>query len=285
MNLQVPAHSSLTLRAAEAIRRHLGYKFPPLGSVAYQCFFKLLPREIDIELLPSIRAHLNTDDGTQRATYWQGTRFEKPTPEVLKTWASRPEAIFFDIGSNYGWFSFYLASELPDLRVHAFEPNPATFNLLQEIASRNQLSRLRPWHLGLGDHETTSHLRIGIEDSGHSTFGPHPTLSEKDAVEISIKSFDAWRQEAGLELPSAPCWVAKIDVEGFEYRVINGMQEALTARAFYGLAVEVNRDTLEFCGSNSKELIALLERFGYVEYTPGFSGAHRQMNKFFVPRT
>jgi hypothetical protein len=123
-------------------------------------------------------------------------------------------------------------------------------------------------------------LRIGISDSGHSTFGPHPEFSNQQTLEIPIKPFDLWRKDAGLELPATPSWVAKIDVEGFECRVISGMSEALAAHAFRGLAIEVNPYTLAFCGDNEEKLLSMLEGFGYVESSP----QPGEMNKFFVPR-
>ncbi|MGH8048815.1 MAG: FkbM family methyltransferase, partial [Chthoniobacterales bacterium] len=242
-----------------------------------------LPRSIDVELLPGIRAQLDTHDATQRGTYWQGSRFEHPTAGVLKDWSAQPGAVFFDMGSNYGWFSFFLASELPGLPIYPFEPNPPTFDRLRTIVERNALRNIHPCNFGLGDRAMTSRLRIGVEDSGHSTFGPHPGLSEQNSVEVAVRPFDEWRRESGMALPVSSAWVAKIDVEGFECRVIAGMREALEARAFRGLAIEVNPYTLEFCGDSQEKLSGLLKDLGYVEREPAFPGQHLQMNKFFVP--
>jgi FkbM family methyltransferase len=276
-----PENSPASVRLADGLRRKLGYSFPKLGPLAYRAFFAMLPAEIDVELLPGIRVRLDTMDGTQRATYWQGPRFEHPTGSILQKWANEPNSVFFDIGSNYGWFSFYLASELPHLPIHSFEPNPSTFNHLKETVDRNALRNIHPCNLGLGDRIMSSRLRIGTEDSGHSTFGAHPELAEKDSVEISIQPFDAWRQEAGLKLPTSPSWVAKIDVEGFECRVVDGMSEALQARAFRGLVIEALPSTLAFCGATVEGLVDRMTAFGYVEFKPPLT--EEQANKFFVP--
>jgi FkbM family methyltransferase len=149
---------------------------------------------------------------------------------------------------------------------------------------RNGLQNIHPNNCALGDEVMTSRLRIGIEDSGHSSLGPHPELSADDAIEIPVLPFDMWRRQAGLELPTSPSWVAKIDVEGYECHVIGGMREALAARAFRGLAVEVNSFALEFCGASAAKLISLLESMGYVERPVELPGERSTMNKFFVPR-
>jgi FkbM family methyltransferase len=270
----------LRVRVIDAVRRKFGYKFPPLGPFFYRSAPALLPRHIDVELLHGVRAKLDLKDGAHHATYWQGTRYEYPTPQILSEWAATPGAVFFDIGSNYGWFSFFLASEFPHLTIHSFEPNPPTFAMLKGIAERNNLRKIHAWNLGLGDENTSAQLNFDGVDSGHSSFGADPTLGQKTTIEIPIETFDGWRKRAGLELPASPSWLAKIDVEGFEPRVVRGMQEALSARAFRGLAVEFLADTLEHCNSSAGELLELITRHGYVEKKVARS---RGANRFFVP--
>ena len=255
------------LALAEFLRRRLGYRFPPLGGAAFRAAFRLLPPVAGVELLPGVRAELNFADATMRATYWQGSRFEHPTPAVLLQWARSGATHFFDIGSNYGWFSYWLASQSPALDVHAFEPNPRTFARIEAILAANSaaLGRMRAWNLGLSDEAGRLVLHPGHEDSGHSTFGAHPDLigSGGDIAEVEVQTFDQWRRIVGLELPPVPRWLAKLDVEGFEAKVLRGMAEALAARAFAGLVVEMNEFTLGFCGSSPAEVMSLLSSHGY----------------------
>ena len=63
----------------------------------------------------------------QATTYWFGTRYEAPTPHILRRWGKDAQ-LFFDIGANYGFFSFFMHGVRPDLPIHAFEPNPKTFS-------------------------------------------------------------------------------------------------------------------------------------------------------------
>jgi hypothetical protein len=85
--------------------------------------------------------------------------------------------------------------------------------------------------------------------------------------------------ENGISPPERPSWIAKIDVEGFETRVVRGMANSLRAQAFAGLVIEINEFTLSFCGSSSNELREVIQALGYREeiIAPG-SG-----NSFFVP--
>ncbi len=267
------------LALLESIRRACGYRLPPLGGLAFRTAFQILPKRANVELVPGIRADLDFRDETMRATYWQGGRFEQPTAQVLNDWALAGATRFFDVGSNYGFFSYWLLSRAPQVEVHAFEPHPKTFAVIESIKDVNSLVRLHPLNIGLGDQRGRLSLHPGISDSGHSTFGAHPDLGGHSLGEIEVLPFDEWRREAGLSLPKQPQWIAKIDVEGFETRVLRGMAEALQAKAFAGLVIEVNNFTLRFCGSSPAEVRGIMSDFGYIALPIGASSG----NEFFVP--
>jgi len=151
---------------------------------------------------------------------------------------------------------------------------------VEEIRLANRLERLRVWNLGLSDTPGRLELHAGVTDSGHSTFGAHPELTGPAIAEVEVLPFADWLGRAGLPLPAQPSWIAKIDVEGFETRVLRGLLPALRARAFLGLVVESNAYTLEFCGSSLDEMRGILHEGGYrarpVE-------GNRSGNEFFVP--
>src|SRR5262249_27601524 len=150
-------------------------------------------------------------DGTQRATYWQGERCEHPTARVLHDWARAGATAFFDIGANYGFYSFMMTARHPALDVFAFEPNPRTFAHLHTIVTENRLTRVHAINSALGDTVARLPLHPGEADSGHSTLLPHPELTGA-AYDVEVQPFDDWRRARGLALPDKPAWIAKIDV-------------------------------------------------------------------------
>ena len=270
----------------ESFRRNFGYQFPAMGILAFRSFFRLMPDIVETELLPDIKARLDLRDLTARTTYWQGKRFEHPTPAILSEWGQSAD-LFFDIGSNYGFFSYWLYTSCPKLSIHSFEPNPLTFGRLQDIVTNNKLKRIQPHHLALSDANGEFMLTPGKVDSGHSTLGINPELEGQKGVPVQVHTFDAWRRSANIALPLKPSWIVKMDVEGFELKVLTGMQEALRAKAFLGLAVEINDYTLGFCGTSAKEVHALLRDHGYrpLNDTPDSARwpLHKTANAFFVP--
>lgn len=262
-----------------------GNKFPPLGRGIFEAFFRLLPNPCALELFPGIRADLNLADDTQKSTYWQGDRFEWPTCPILKRFCQPPVRRFFDIGSNYGFFSYYLLTECPHLDIAAFEPNPKTFFQLQEIKRRNHLAKLSLHAIGLSDVKTEKHLFQGNKDSGHSTFFRHPELHQKTPGTIPLRRFDDWLETEQIHPPSSPEWVAKIDVEGSECGVLRGMESLLGKRVFALVVIELNEFTLGLAGDSVDKVRKLLAVHGYRELDPRqFGYGHpRTANGFFVP--
>ena len=267
---------ALMLRLIETFRRLGGYKFPRLGRSAFNACFALLPREGVVEICRGIRTSVDFSDTIVQGTYWGGSRFEAPTGPWLEERARESGAThFFDLGSNFGYFTWHLLSQFPELIGHAFEPNPALFAKLQDTRQRNALTRFHPWNLGLSDAPGRLELRhTGDDNSGSATFGPAEGSNSRVLAEVPVVTFDAWREEQKIELPSRPLWLAKIDVEGFEARLLRGMTETLRARPFAGLAIEQHEENLVRCGSSVAEVESLLASAGYRQAQTAFPNAY-----------
>jgi len=57
--------------------------------------------------------------------------------------------------------------------------------------------------------------------------------------------------------------VAKIDVEGFELKVLKGMSKSLSNQSFKGLIVEINPFTLSLTGVEGEDVFNLMHKYGY----------------------
>ena len=286
--------SRVALKAArpwfDVLREFLGYKFPRLGPFFFRCFYAAVRKHrCVVELVPGIFVEMNFDDLTHKGTYWQGKRFEYPTAEVLCEWAGDPRCkVFFDIGANYGFFSYLVRSQFP-LQVHAFDPNPVNYGQLLTAQSQNGLVDFYPHHLGLSDKEGVLSLHHGVVDQGHSTFLVNPCLGNSPVSDCRVVRFDDWisRQTELFPLPDGPRWIVKIDVEGYELKVLRGMEISLRSRRFLGLVVELNSYTLSLAGTSPGEVCRFLAGCGYKAYQETREGRrwplHRAPNGFFVP--
>lgn len=134
------------------------------------------------------------------------------------------DAVFFDVGANFGWFTLFAAKHVA--QVHAFEPNPKVFDLLKRSVGVNGLNNV-----------TLNRNAVGAE-SGKMLFSADPhwvgngriveaeqfgrtweDLVEEDSGQVNVLTLDEYL--TGLELDGRPV-VLKVDVEGFEPRVVLG---------------------------------------------------------------
>lgn len=279
-------NSSVPTPVADYLRRFCGYRFPPLGSLGHKLIMQALPSKIQTKLFPGVTAELDLREEVQRTTYWFGTRYERPTPQILRMWGGNANA-FFDVGANYGFFTFYMHAFCPGIQIHAFEPNPKPFSRLSDICQLSKLKDIRLHPFGLSDIEGEFPFYALESNSGHSGFSE---VSEQGQVTAANPGnqrartcrFDDFIDEAGISEPAMPSWIAKIDVEGYELKTLVGMKRSLQRKAFLGVCIEVLAENLALARSKPSDIDDFMKAVGYVRI--GVEEPRRiQNNAFFVP--
>jgi FkbM family methyltransferase len=135
-----------------------------------------------------------------------------------------------DIGANIGAYSVPIAKAFPDVEVHAFEPGSLALSRLRRNLLLNGLKNVRIHEVGVGSaSETLEFHSYGLADLGLSSFirsGRKGCLPEKLPVEI-VTLDDVC---AGLERDIT---VIKIDVQGYEFHVLEGARSLINKKRPY----------------------------------------------------
>ncbi len=138
---------------------------------------------------------------------------------------------------------------------------------MTETKLRNKLDRFNIHRLGLGDADGELELLVDPVNSGNSSFlADHPNRIDgvrHVAQRVKIVKFDDWAKNAGLVAPQTPSWVAKVDVEGFELKVLHGMRTHLEAGCFKAVTVEVFARTLALAGATPADIFAYMDSLGF----------------------
>jgi len=251
-------------------RRRMGYAMPRTGPLGFFLYWRLVPDRIESELVPGIYINMDLRDKVQKETYWHGGRTEPHLRRDLLELCSTGVTNFFDIGANFGFYSYYLLSHVPSLAVHAFEPGERYPAQMQETKQRNQLDRFHIHRMGLSDQRGVLELLVDPINSGNSSFAAgHPNRlpgSQPIPQKVPIMTFDDWIEEQSIEKPGAPSWVAKVDVEGFELKVLKGMRNSLEQGLFKAIAVEVFARTLALAGARPADIFQYMESVDYTAY-------------------
>lgn len=138
----------------------------------------------------------------------------------LLTRCTKPGDVVWDVGANLGWVSSYMAHPRFGLAsIQAFEPNPTAYRPLQSLFAQHSLVKVHPF--GLANANTKAELSIDPESTQVSSL--RHKVSPRHTVPVQLRRGDDVQRELGLPLPNA----IKIDVEGFEPEVMNGLRETI----------------------------------------------------------
>jgi|GEM_PF-623360 len=166
----------------------------------------------------------------------------------------RSDDVVFDIGANTGLYTCFATQKCTAGKVVAFEPYPPNIAELEANIKRNG-GRGRVVEQALSDETGMANLSAPSEASpGHGT----ASLSEEGET-VSVVRGDELVQNGTVPQPN----VLKIDVEGAESRVIDGLVETLDNEACRLVYCEVHLSPGNRENGNDmreKELSAIQDR-------------------------
>lgn len=148
----------------------------------------------------------------------------------------------FDVGANAGQSALEFERKLPPATIYSFEPLPATFERLTcNVAGH---SRVKPINAALGEAPGRHTLFLTQDSLTHSLL---PTarqakdylggmMDRSGEIQVQTSTLDDFvRQERIQHID-----LLKLDVQGFELRVLRGAAQTLAARRISMLFAEVN---------------------------------------------
>jgi len=164
--------------------------------------------------------------------------------------------VVYDVGAFLGLHTVFFAERVGECgRVVAFEPSSYGYQALKDNIKLNNLNNVVTINMALGDKIGEATLK-GNDSSMYS-------LSEQFGNSIfnqktMIMPGDLLVKEKNLSLPN----VVKIDVEGYEYLVIKGLEKTLRQSRCRLVCCELH-PTLLPTGINSEIIIDILKDYGF----------------------
>jgi FkbM family methyltransferase len=220
------------------------------------------PREVRCRTEFGATLKVDTQDMIGRYVYFFGVW--EPN---LTAWMSRtlsPGDTFIDVGANIGYFTL-LGSGLVGASgsVVAIEASPAIFAVLCENVRLNGQTNVRTVNMAVLDRPATLPFYSGPPgNAGMASVRRHPDV---ETYECTIGADTLPRLCTQPELSSAR--IVKIDVEGVECEVTEGLRDALPAmRPDVELVVEIVPDYLRAYGRRAEEVFAVFFAAGFNAY-------------------
>lgn len=167
----------------------------------------------------------------------------------LLTDISRNQAFdyFLDVGANYGEFSCAIGTQVPQHIL--FEPHPRLANLLATNFAIDEHIAVENVAISNFNGMQDFYFREGYLGASSLSPGYLASLSarrwgfrsEVQTVRVSTRTLDSYKDE----IKSGSNLLIKVDVEGYEYEVLEGLRELLLAASTWIILLEFNPVTLQ----------------------------------------
>jgi FkbM family methyltransferase len=161
--------------------------------------------------------------------------------------------IALDVGANIGAHTVYLSALTGNSgQVYAFEPEPYNFSLLKHNVRLNSLNNVVAQRTAIGNRAGVAGMRLA-----KSNWGDHRIAATGD-IEVPMVTLD----DALPPATAGKVRFIKIDVQGYEQRVLEGMKRTIEANPNAIIVTEIFPQSLKDAGSSASAFLALIRSLG-----------------------
>jgi FkbM family methyltransferase len=204
-----------------------------------------------------LKYRLHLAETIDAGIYYHGC-WEPATTEAIKAFC-RKGFHALDIGANIGAHTLLMADLVGHTgSVAAFEPMPWARERLLANVALNEFKWIRVIPLALSDHESLENAHFRSSWTIGSDGVSYETAESLAAHETQFTTLDALVTKKVL--PGVD--FIKMDVDGYEYRVLRGAQNILRERT-PAIVMELSEYSLKRVGDSAQGLLSLLESLGY----------------------
>ena len=170
--------------------------------------------------LNDILLNLDIRDSIDREIFFTNRYEENQIQLLINNIKKYDITRFVDVGANIGIYALTIAKNFPNIKIDAFEPHKGAFERMIANIHQNGFSEIiRPHNLALSNENKEGYLladsRFGAYQSGGAK------VDAKGEMKIIQKCGDDLIKDTGNMI------AIKIDVEGFELSVLQGIEELL----------------------------------------------------------
>ena len=195
------------------------------------------------------------DDHSMYALFlWLSKAYERKQSDLARK-LLRPGDVAIDVGANVGYYTCLFAGCVgPTGVVYSFEPEERNFRTLRGNVERNQLGNVSLHQEAVSDNGGTTDIFLSEENRGDHTLVP---LGDRESQTVSTTTLDDFLQNVRSE---DRIGLVKIDVQGFEVKVLRGMRKCLAERRVKNLFVEFTPHRISQAGDAPEELLEILRQ-------------------------
>ena len=182
-----------------------------------------------------VRLHHGPEDG---AVFMLHEIFMNRWYDIEAQWPVN--ALVIDLGANIGFASLFFNLRSPTARIHAYDPNPAAYALLQRNVTENGLhEQIQMFPEAVGRAAGTLGLWIDVPTYLSTGYLDHAPESGGRRISVPVVGLDEVWRRANRQ----PVWLLKIDTQGAEGDILEGASSEVLA-AVQHVVIETHDDII-----------------------------------------
>jgi len=180
--------------------------------------------------------------------------FEHGTEKFFQT-LLRPDMVVVDVGANLGIYTLHAAKA--GCQVHSFEPTPTIFSLLRENLKANEFegsTKIHLYEIAAAEEEKIVDFHVCQTVSGHNSMLYAPdTVTE--TIKVKASKLDS--------ILSGNIDIVKIDVEGAEQLVLQGMTQIINNNPQIKIIIEYAPENLTKANVDPQKFFGYIKSLGF----------------------
>ena len=169
----------------------------------------------------------------------------------------KPGMRVLDIGANSGLFAILFSRLVGDSgEVLAFEPDPELYAALEANCRLNSASNVRCYNLAAGSRAGEMVLSRSLLNAGDNRLSSERRREPTRPVVVKVARIDEIAHSGAVDF-------VKIDVQGWEAEVLDGMNRLLSQNARLQICLEYWPRGLRNAGADPAKLLATLTERGF----------------------
>lgn len=153
--------------------------------------------------------------------------------------------IFFDIGAHCGIYTLIMANKFDNLIIHSFEPINFSFKRLKNNILLNKRNKnINTYSYGLSSSNRTLRMK-GYNKDNYIQLGGFGVINKKDKLKNNFITEAEFKKGDDYFNFKNQIIFLKIDVEGHELDVLNGLEKLLTSNKII-IQIEIFADKYAF---------------------------------------
>lgn len=245
----------------ERFRDYFAYKIIGNAQPTFKArLMDKLPFYNEVAFCEGVRCYVSSTRELKRSK----KAFDPQASQWLKRF--KTGEVFYDIGANIGMFSLAVAKMYDkQVKVFAFEPSFSTFaTLVRNVIANKFDDAIFPHYIALGSKEGVRSFNYSSIFSGDAVHALDKTVSQRGdefSPVFSQQMISFPLDELVERFSFPPPTHIKIDVDGGELEIIEGMEKTLRRQELKSVMVEVT-ENLEN-GLNYKNILKMFEEAGF----------------------